>query len=139
MPTIRIDDEVYAWLQARARPFEDSPNSVLRALAGLGMAGDDTATNVRGGNPMNKPLPAKLSGKKLNELWNVGAKHALYHREGSWYNNLEAFPGALFDPNGYVLFQTEEHFRNSRHLKITQETNVPSGISAIPGYTRMRK
>src|SRR6218665_3988811 len=35
MPTIRIDDEVYAWLQGQARAFEDTPNSVLRKLAKL--------------------------------------------------------------------------------------------------------
>ena len=35
-PTIRIDDEVYAWLQGQARPFDDTPNSVLRRLAQLG-------------------------------------------------------------------------------------------------------
>ena len=35
MPTIRVDDEVFAWLQAKARPFEDTPNSVLRREAGL--------------------------------------------------------------------------------------------------------
>ena len=35
MPTIRIDDEVYAWLQNLARPFEDTPNSVLRRVAKL--------------------------------------------------------------------------------------------------------
>ena len=34
-PTIRIDDEVYAWLQSQARPFEDTPNSVLRRFAGF--------------------------------------------------------------------------------------------------------
>ena len=34
-PTIRIDDEVYAWLQGQARPFDDTPNSVLRRLAQL--------------------------------------------------------------------------------------------------------
>ena len=34
-PTIRIDDEVYKWLQSQAVPFEDNPNSVLRRLAGL--------------------------------------------------------------------------------------------------------
>jgi len=39
-PTIRIDDEVYAWLQQQARPFEDTPNSVLRRIAKL----DDQAT-----------------------------------------------------------------------------------------------
>jgi len=35
MPTIRIDDEVYEWLQKMARPFEDTPNTVLRRVAGL--------------------------------------------------------------------------------------------------------
>jgi len=35
MPTIRIDDEVYVWLQKLARPFEDTPNSVLRRMAKL--------------------------------------------------------------------------------------------------------
>lgn len=35
MPAIRIDDEVYAWLQKQAKPFEDSPNSVLRRIAGF--------------------------------------------------------------------------------------------------------
>jgi hypothetical protein len=34
-PTIRIDDEVYKWLQSQAIPFQDNPNSVLRRLAGL--------------------------------------------------------------------------------------------------------
>jgi hypothetical protein len=34
-PTIRIDDDVYRWLQSQAVPFEDNPNSVLRRLAGL--------------------------------------------------------------------------------------------------------
>lgn len=33
MPTIRVDEEVYAWLQKQARPFEDTPNSVLRRIA----------------------------------------------------------------------------------------------------------
>lgn len=34
-PTIRIDNQVYAWLQGQARPFDDTPNSVLRRLAKL--------------------------------------------------------------------------------------------------------
>jgi len=39
-PTIRIDDEVYAWLQKQANAFEDTPNTVLRRVAGLN--GEDT-------------------------------------------------------------------------------------------------
>ncbi|WP_162433997.1 hypothetical protein [Pseudoxanthomonas koreensis] len=81
----------------------------------------------------------QLSGKLLNKLWNVGARHALYHREGTWYNNLNRFPGALFDPNGYVIFPTEDSYRNSPHVKVTQETNVRSGISLMPTYERFAK
>lgn len=34
-PAIRIDDQVWDWLKSHARPLEDTPNSVLRRLAGL--------------------------------------------------------------------------------------------------------
>lgn len=42
MPTIRIDEEVYSWLQTQARPFEDTPNTVLRRIAKL-----DNASNPK--------------------------------------------------------------------------------------------
>jgi negative regulator of replication initiation len=35
MPTIRVDEGVWAWLKEHARPLEDTPNSVLRRIAGL--------------------------------------------------------------------------------------------------------
>ena len=35
VPTIRIDNEVYSWLQAQGRAFEDTPNSVLRRIGRL--------------------------------------------------------------------------------------------------------
>ena len=35
MPVVRVDDEVWNWLKGHATPFEDTPNSVLRRLAGL--------------------------------------------------------------------------------------------------------
>jgi hypothetical protein len=34
-PTIRVDSEVWNWLKQHADPLEDTPNSVLRKLAGL--------------------------------------------------------------------------------------------------------
>ena len=138
-PTIRVDNEVYTWLQEQARPFEDTPNSVLRRVADL----DSTKPLEKGEKPMhvtsqraNCSKQPRLSGRMLNKQWNVGAEHALYHREGRWYNNLERFPGALFDPNGYVLFETEEEYRQSDHLRITKETNITDGISSMPEYVR---
>lgn len=34
-PVVRIDDDVWEWLKSHARPLEDTPNSVLRRVAGL--------------------------------------------------------------------------------------------------------
>ncbi|MDP1696413.1 MAG: hypothetical protein Q8L45_01280 [Xanthomonadaceae bacterium] len=141
MPTIRVDDDVYTWLQKQARPFEDTPNTVLRRVAGLNGISQPVAPIDEKGDTavimkQTAPSAKQLSGRQLNELWNVGAKHALYHREGTWYNNLERFPGALFDPHGYVFFATKEAYRNSRHVRIAKETNVTKGISSIPGYVR---
>ena len=43
MPTIRVDEEVFEWLQSKVRFFEETPNSVLRREAGL-----DAKTSGRG-------------------------------------------------------------------------------------------
>ena len=156
-PTVRIDDEVYNWLQEQARPFEDTPNSVLRRVAGLDQSADVPAEktdqsegkkDARIGTPGN-PLPLNtkrspfrrprlLNGRQLNQEWKVGAQHALFHRDGCWYNNLEHFPGALFDPDGYILFGSEKEYKACSYLNIGKQTNVnvTPGISAIPGYVR---
>lgn len=140
-PTIRIDNEIYMWLQKNAQPFEDTPNSVLRRIAGLDNPSSTTALNVNQkniekiGNKMQVGK-RKHRGKLLNDKWGVGAEQALYHKDGHWYNNLEHFPGALFDPDGYILFKKEEDYRNCLSLKIGQETNVPNGIASIPGYIK---
>ena len=151
-PTIRIDDEVYAWLQEKARAFEDTPNSVLRRVAELDTEGKATERSnaAAHGGSATKPRQTAttrlramggrgrsgLTGQQLNDEWKVGARHALYHADGHWYENLERFPGVLFDRNGYVVFETAESFKNSTYVKIGKKTNVPRGISRIPGYVR---
>jgi hypothetical protein len=82
-------------------------------------------------------LTKPLTFQKLNAQWKVGARQALYHKDGHWYNNLTTFPGALFDPDGYVVFKNEEDYLKCSFLKISKETNVPKGISSIPGYKRV--
>lgn len=49
MPTIEIDDHVYAYLQKRAVAFEEDPNDVLCRLFGLHQVGTP-----------QKPLPAHI-------------------------------------------------------------------------------
>jgi len=59
-PTIRIDHEVYAWLQGQARPFDDTPNSVLRRLAKL----DGGSTS---GAPVVRARKARERGEKTRQ------------------------------------------------------------------------
>lgn len=79
-------------------------------------------------------------GQRLNKDWGVNAKHALYREDGRWFHQLNKFPGALFDENGYILFQTEQAYRKCAHLSIGQDINLsdPRGIASIPGYIRVK-
>ena len=143
MPTIRIDDEVYAWLKSLATPFEDNPNSVLRRVAGVHRDGakspDRKAEPVESnGETGSNGANDRLSGKILSRKWNVKVLHALYHREGTFYENLRRFPGALFDPNGYIVFNREDEYLRSPYLEIGRKLNVPNGIASIPAYRRIR-
>ena len=54
MPTIRVDDEVWSWLKQHAQPFEDTPNSVLRRIAGLDAPADNEGEHVGASEPMPK-------------------------------------------------------------------------------------
>jgi hypothetical protein len=81
--------------------------------------------------------PRAGTGRELADRWGVDVKHALFHRGGTFYMHLREFPGALFDPNGYVVFKTEEEFLSSPYLRLYEtRLNVSSGISSIPGYVR---
>ena len=141
---IRIDDEVWAWLQSKAEPLEDTPNTVLRRLANL----DRSDPAVEGKRPEGTLMNSRTlvvsrkgertgSGKQLNVQWRVGAQHALYHKEGNYYNHLIRFPGALFDPNGYVLFKTKSEYESSPYLQHGQQLHVPDLLSSMPNYARM--
>ena len=78
------------------------------------------------------------SGRDLNLEWEINAAQAFYHRDGTWFNRLEHFPGALCDPRGYVRFENENEYLNCPYLKVGMQTNVPAGIAQIPQYMRVR-
>jgi 5-methylcytosine-specific restriction protein A len=77
------------------------------------------------------------SGRDLNQRWSIGAAHALYHKNGTWFNVLERFPGALCDPQGYVLFATKQQFLDCPYLQVGARVNVHGTLSEIPGYVRI--
>ena len=79
-------------------------------------------------------------GQRLNKEWGVNAKHALDREDGRWFHHLKKFPGALFDAHGYILFPTEQAYRNCGYLSLGQDVNIsdPRGISSIPSYVRVK-
>jgi len=80
---------------------------------------------------------ANRIGALLNKRWKIGARHALYHKDGTWYHQLTNFPGALCDPFGYILFSTKAEFKTCSNLRIDQDVNVAGHISQIPGYVHV--
>jgi 5-methylcytosine-specific restriction protein A len=82
----------------------------------------------------------QVTGRDLNKAWGVNAVHALYREDGRWYHQLNGFPGALFDASGYIVFASEQSYRNCPHLSIGQDINIPDprGIASIPGYVRVK-
>jgi 5-methylcytosine-specific restriction protein A len=78
-----------------------------------------------------------LTGEKLKEIWNIDVIDALYRETGDWYHLLKNFPAALFDKNGYIIFHTEEEYKNNSYLQIGKELHIPKGISNISGYIKI--
>ena len=91
-PTIRIDDEVYKWLQSQAIPFEDNPNSVLRRLAGLDKPAsrEDAERTTTGRAVLGAPEDQKKTHARLNSsspglsrgsTWMAGTSPAMTSKE----------------------------------------------------------
>ena len=148
-PTVRIDGEVWAWLKGQARPLEDTPNTILRRVAGLDppidtertapverrIVPDHVSNPKTDGSTMDTPLH-RFTGEGLRRQHNLPVRHCLYHRDGTFYERLSRFPGALCDPQGWVQFDTEEEFERDQRIKIGEKVNVPHGIFSHPKYQR---
>jgi hypothetical protein len=134
-PIIRIDEEVYSWLQSRAQPFDDTPNSVLRRVAGLD-AGQSIAHRQKGAAMPKTQIGQRITGEGLNRRYRLGALHALYHKDGTFFERLVRFPGVLCDPKGYVRFESAAQFERDPRVAIGEKVNVRQGLSSHPRYQR---
>ena len=143
-PTIRIDDEVYGWLQSQAIPFHDTPNAVLRRIAELESTETDASPEiaVRGTTPMKQG--SRQSGRRSPQAtgadciarWSLPVRQARFHCDGTFYEHLHRFPAAYCDPDGHVVFETERKYRECQYLRLGQKVNVPGGISSMPSYQK---
>lgn len=136
-PTATFSDEYDLTIRVRRSDAETlsatGGDATAEASMDEGESDSGASNDITGGATLTG-----LTGRQLNHEWDVGARHALYRHQGHWYHQLRRFPGAVFDYNGYVLFRTEQEFRDSPHLHITQDVHVPAGIASIPGYVLRR-
>lgn len=86
-PSIRVDEEVYAFLQGNAQPFVDTPNSVLRRLLKLGDSQPEAAANQgeRPGTPRRSKPRAKSARPRATR------------------RSQRARPGSILPHDAYVL------------------------------------
>ena len=126
--TIRIDDDVYAWLQKHGRPFE-TPNAALRRIAKL-------EPENRGVVPGRSRRKRSQTGAELLKRWNIPARKALYSKDGTFYHRLTEFPGALCDQGGYTVFMTKQDYLDYPGVQVGKKTNVPRGVSKLDGYIK---
>jgi hypothetical protein len=151
-PTIRVDEQVYKWLQSEAIPFHDTPNSVLRRIAGLGDDGETGQPRPRDQGPQAPAQTAAQDihidgrrarlarGDHLIPRWKIPARQARFRRDGTWFAPLDTFPAALCDCKGYLVLETPNDLnRYPEHLSVhpSGQITVAGGIFAIPGYVKV--
>jgi hypothetical protein len=78
------------------------------------------------------------SGENLKRRWNIPAVQVRYHKDGTFFMPVDKFPAAFCDPNGYILFKTQEAYENSSYLEIGNRVNIRHGIWKVPGYIHMK-
>ncbi len=66
-------------------------------------------------------------------------KNGAYRETGNWFIPLRDFPGALFDANGYIRFESKQEYENAGkiYLYINKQIGIRppyKDISTIPGY-----
>jgi hypothetical protein len=92
------------------------------------MMGNRTTTTGR--------LGRKVTGDHLNRQHRLGALHALYHKDGTFYERLSRFPGVLCDARGFVRYESEIQFSKDPQLNIGVKVNVYGGLASHPRYKR---
>jgi hypothetical protein len=83
------------------------------------------------------------SGRHLQVEWKIPVVQTRYHHQGNFYMPLERFPGALADPNGYVLFPTKQDYETNPYLDHrgsakNPRVGVQGRVSKMPGYVRVK-
>ena len=76
-------------------------------------------------------------GARLSARYELGVASSYAHKEGSWYQVPTQYPAALWDPQGYVEFSTEDELERWASVgeKVNFDKHQP--ISSLPIYVRV--
>lgn len=75
-------------------------------------------------------------GRDLCKEWGVSAR-GYFDKNGSWYMWPGSYPAAFCDPNGYVLFSSEDELKKCAAIRRGIRVHVSGGISSLPNYKKM--
>lgn len=129
---IRVDDDVWAEMQRRGRPFE-TPNEMLRREFGIDNRADGTRHQARS---VPRGRRRSENAKELIERYGLDVAQGFYHRDGKFYMPLDRFPSVLCDPRGYVRYDKEEQYLADGHIRRGDtRLNVPRGLENHPRYS----
>ena len=131
MPTVRVDDQVYSWLQSLARPFADTPNSVLRRVAGL----DETPVlaaptpKIPVAPPVGDPQPGgekRLRNKTGRQLAEFVGRVLADHFSGT-FRPVPPYRFMFESPHDLVYFQ---NFNKAGEIKLWYRLE-PGALSTL--------
>lgn len=105
MVTIKIDSDVFAFLEKHAKPFVDTPNSTLRRL--LGIDRDITSVKPRS---LTRTLEEELDGLRAK------SKVLTHNRSKAPKTNLESLARAGLIRNGEKLYLID--YKGNRVQKV---------------------
>ena len=133
MQSIRVDDEVMAYIERKARTLGlvfVTPNDALRAIFELG----NEKQSPTGKKPRRRSATGSVLLREHQSRRDIkGAKKAYYQREGISFSKPSEYPTVFFDPNGYVVIKSEKEFENPA-FSVTTGVYVADGISALKNY-----
>ena len=118
-PTIRIDDQVWNWLQSEAEPLVDTPNTVLRRIAGFDKENTPDTKAPRKELAMTAKAFSIRHANHLQQTHGNEPRRPRYHRDGKFFERPWEFPTFLSDPEGYVWLDTEQELLDDRRLRVS--------------------